>query len=150
DIGAGGGYFSLRFAEVVGKEGIVYAIDTNPGFLEFIRDSAKEKGLDNIRTILTKESVPVLTEKVDLIFTRNVYHHLSNRVEYFKTLKGVLKPSGRISIIEYRRGGLFRRTFGHYVPQETIVEEMGEAGYQVTEKYDFLPEQSFTIFSLEE
>jgi len=148
DIGAGGGYFSLRFAEVVGKEGIVYAIDTDPGFLEFIMDSAKEKNLDNIKTILAKENEPLLVEKVDLIFTRSVYHHLPNRVEYFRTLKGKLKPAGRISIIEYRRGGLFRRSFGHYVPQDTIVKEMEEAGYQVAKKFNFLPEQSFTIFSL--
>jgi arsenite methyltransferase len=150
DIGAGGGYFSLRFAEAVGKEGIVYAIDTEQGLLEFIRDNAKEKGLDNIKTILAKESGLVLAEKVDLIFTRNAYHHLSNRVEYFRALKSTLKPAGRISIIEYRRGGTFRRIFGHFVPQDTIVKEMEEAGYQVTETFGFLPEQSFTIFSLKE
>ncbi|RLE07622.1 hypothetical protein DRJ00_07785, partial [Candidatus Aerophobetes bacterium] len=46
DIGAGGGYFSLRFAEMVGKKGKVYALDTNPGFLEFIKNSAKEKKLN--------------------------------------------------------------------------------------------------------
>ena len=32
DIGAGGGYFSLRFAEAVGKDGRVFAVDTNPKF----------------------------------------------------------------------------------------------------------------------
>jgi len=30
DIGAGGGYFSLRFAEIIGGEGKVYVVDTNP------------------------------------------------------------------------------------------------------------------------
>ncbi len=33
DIGAGGGYFSLRFAEIVGKKGRVFAVDTNQKFL---------------------------------------------------------------------------------------------------------------------
>ena len=37
DIGAGGGYFSLRFAEIVEEEGKVCAVDTNPKFLEFIQ-----------------------------------------------------------------------------------------------------------------
>ena len=53
DIGAGGGYFSLRFAEAVGKDGVVFAVDTNSGFLKFIKERAKEKGLDNVETILT-------------------------------------------------------------------------------------------------
>jgi precorrin-6B methylase 2 len=32
DIGAGGGYFSIRFAEAVGRDGRVFAVDTNPKF----------------------------------------------------------------------------------------------------------------------
>ena len=32
DIGAGGGYFSLRFAEIVGENGRVFAVDTNQNF----------------------------------------------------------------------------------------------------------------------
>jgi len=43
DIGAGGGYFSLRFAEAVGKQGVVYAIDTDSGKIEFVRRSVAEK-----------------------------------------------------------------------------------------------------------
>jgi len=150
DIGTGGGYFSLRFADAVGKEGEVYAVDTNPGFLEFIRNSAMEKGLNNVKTVLSAEDKLTLPEKsLDFVFLRNVYHHLSNRVEYFRNLKESLKPEGKIIIIEYKRGGLFsfRRIFGHYVPREIIVEEMNEAGYQLKQSYDFLPKQSFAIFS---
>lgn len=151
DIGAGGGYFSLRFANAVKRKGEVYAIDTNPEFLEFVGNSVEEKGLNNVKTILTTEDKLILPEKtLDLIFMRNVYHHLPNRVEYFKNLAGILKPGGKIVIIEYKRGGLFsfHRIFRHYVQQETIVKEMDEAGYQLKENFDFLPEQSFTIFSL--
>jgi len=151
DIGAGGGYFSQRFADAVGRKGKVYAVDTNPEFLEFIRNSAEEKGLNNVKTILATEDKLILSQKsLDFIFMRNVYHHLPNRVEYFKNLTGILKPDGKIVIIEYKRGGLFsfHRIFGHYVLQETIVNEMGEAGYRLKENFDFLPEQSFTIFAM--
>lgn len=151
DIGAGGGYFSLRFADAVGKEGQVYAVDTNPGFLEFIRNSAIEKRLNNVKTVLATEDKFNLPEKsLNFIFLRNVYHHLPNRVEYFINLTRLLKPGGKVVIIEYKRGGLFsfRRIFGHYVSREIIVEEMNEAGYQLKQSYDFLPKQSFAIFSL--
>jgi precorrin-6B methylase 2 len=43
DVGAGGGYLSLKFAEAVGKQGAVYAVDTDSGKIEFIRRSAAEK-----------------------------------------------------------------------------------------------------------
>ena len=84
---------------------------------------------------------------------RNVCHHLPNRVEYFKKLKGALKSRGRIAIIEYKAGGgrfSFHRKFGHYVPKEVLKAEMKEAGYQLEKDLDFLPEQSFVIFSLAE
>ncbi len=48
DIGAGGGYFSLRFAKIVGQEGKVYAVDASPDLLEFIKKSSK-KHLHNCR-----------------------------------------------------------------------------------------------------
>jgi len=150
DIGAGGGYFSLSFAEAVGRKGRVFAVDTNSGFLEFIKESTKERGLDNVETFLATEDGMTLPESVNLIFMRNVCHHISNRVEYFTKLKEKLKPEGRIAIIEYKRGGgfSFHRMFGHFVPKEIIVAEMNKAGYRLKENFDFLPEQSFTIFSL--
>ena len=154
DIGAGGGYFSLRFAEAVGKDGRLFAVDTNPKFLEFIENSAKEKGLDNVETVLTAEDKPTLPEKsMDLIFMRNVCHHLPNRVEYFKRLRSTLTPSGRIAIIDYRAGGgrfSFHRKFGHYVPKQILIAEMKEARYRLEKDLNFLPEQSFVIFSLAE
>jgi len=150
DIGAGGGYFSLRFAELVGREGKVLAVDTNSGFLEFIKNSAEEKGLDNVETVLATENGLTLPENVDLVFMRNVCHHIPNRPEYFRKLKDFLKPGGRIATVEYRNAKhlSFRGMFGHYVPKETIIKEMDEAGYQLQKDLDFLPEQTFTIFSL--
>ena len=151
DIGAGGGYFCLRFAEAVGGEGRVYAVDTDLKFLEFIRRCAEERRLLNVETVLATEERLALPERsLDSVFTRNVFHHLTNRVEYFRELSHLLKPEGRVAIIEYRRGKpfTFRGIFGHSVPRETIIREMNEAGYQVKQEFDFLPEQSFTIFSL--
>jgi len=153
DIGAGGGYFSLRFADAVGSMGRVYAVDTNPEFLKYIRNMAGEEGLSNLVTILVTQHNPLSLpeESVDLVFIRNVYHHLSNRAKYFRDLRKVLKPKGKVAIIEYKRdGGIlsFRKLFGHYLPKETIVKEMTEAGYQLEEDFDFLPEQSFTVFRI--
>jgi arsenite methyltransferase len=150
DIGAGGGYFSLRFAEAVGREGRVFAVDTNSGFSEFIKESAKERGLDNVETVLAAKDGLTLPESVDLVFMRNVCHHIPNRVEYFTKLKEILKPDGRIAIIEYKsaRRFSFHGMFGHYVPRKIIVDEMIKAGYRLEEDLDFLPEQSFTIYSL--
>jgi predicted methyltransferase len=150
DLGAGGGYFSLRFAEAVGKQGAVYAVDTDSGKIEFIRKNAAEKGLGNVQVVLADKESVTLPEKIDLIFLRNVYHHISNRVEYFAKLRDSLKPDGRIAIVEHNPGGRFsfHRIFERRVARETIVEEMTKAGYGLAESIDFVPEQSFTVFFL--
>lgn len=150
DIGAGGGYFSLRFAEVVGRKGKVHAVDTNQGFLEFIKNTAKEKKLNNIVTLLATEKKLDLPEKsLDFIFMRNVTHHISNRIKYFEDLKQFLKQNGKIIVLEYKptKSFSFRGMFGHHVPKETIAKEMKKAGYLLEKEFDFLPEQHFTIYS---
>ena len=148
DIGSGGGYFTLRFAEIVGEEGKVYAVDTDEKLLEFVNSNAKQKGLNNIVTVLVKDKLELPKESLDLVFMRNVTHHIPNRVSYFKELKRFLKPYGKVVIIEYKKGKpfTFRGMFGHYVAKEVIIREMEEAGYVLEKEFDFLPEQHFTIY----
>jgi len=147
DIGAGGGYFSLRFAEIVGKNGLVFAVDANQKFLEYIKNEARKKGLENVETIQVSEEKLDLPEKsLDLIFMRNVCHHLRDRVEYFRKLGHFLKPYGKVAIIERSKPLTLHGIFGHYVPRETIIKEMEEAGFIVKQEFDFLPNQSFIIF----
>jgi arsenite methyltransferase len=150
DIGAGGGYFSLRFAEVVAKTGRVFSVDVNPEFLKFIKTTAKEKGLGNLEVVHATESGLSLPENVDLVFMRNVCHHIRDRTRYFSKLKKILRADGRVAILEYRKGKkfTFRGLFGHHVPKTTIIKEMTQAGFKLEEDLDFLSEQSFTIFSI--
>lgn len=74
DIGAGGGYFSLRFAEIVEEEGRVYAVDTKPEFLEYVKNSAKERGLNNIMPILVKEDRLNLPKKAWISYSCVMSH----------------------------------------------------------------------------
>jgi arsenite methyltransferase len=149
DIGSGGGYFSLQFARRVGESGRVYAVDTESRFLDFIKRQAEEQGLDNVAFVLAAEDEVELPEAgLDLIFTRDAFHHLPEPAAYFRNLKRFLKPGGRVAIIDYRprRGLSFANLFGHYTPEETILQALGEAGYAVVESFDFLPRQSFNVF----
>jgi len=152
DIGSGGGYFTYRFAKAVGDKGKVYAVDTNQEFLAFIKKQATEQGLTNIVTLFTASEKPNLPKHTfDYVFMRNMTHHLTNRVEYFQRLKETLKPDGKIAIVEYDgRGGFFsfHKRHRHFVPQKILHEELEQAGYSIQKSYDFLSEQSFTIFSM--
>jgi ubiquinone/menaquinone biosynthesis C-methylase UbiE len=151
DIGSGGGYYAQRFAQAVGNKGHVYAVDTNPEFLKYLSQEARERGLDNITTLLVTGGASGLAARsLDLVFMRNVHHHLPNRIEYFKKLREALKPDGKVAIIEHDGRGFLNlfRLFGRFTSQETIVEEMTAAGFQAIKRPDILSKQSFTIFGL--
>ncbi|MBN3033857.1 MAG: class I SAM-dependent methyltransferase [Candidatus Saganbacteria bacterium] len=150
DYGAGGGYFALRFAELVGPAGEVVALDKDREHLRLIERLGQARGLNNVKTAPAGAASTLPGSHFDLIFMRNVYHHLTDRVALLAGLKTKLKTNGRLAIVEYKPGGSlfhFRRFFGHNVPQEKIVSEAERAGYKKTAEYSFLPEQSFTVYS---
>jgi arsenite methyltransferase len=150
DIGSGGGFFTILLSAQVGTNGKVYAVDTNKDFLEFITRQVTKQKITNITTVpATEHTIPLPAHSIDLIFARNVYHHLQNRIVYFSEAKQLLAPKGRVAIVEHVPEGSrlsFHRRCGHNVPKETIIQEMGKAGYRVSASFDFLPTQSFTIF----
>jgi ubiquinone/menaquinone biosynthesis C-methylase UbiE len=149
DIGSGGGYFTLAFAKKAGKTGRVYAVDVKPKYLDFIRRKAAREGLDNISTVLGKGGeMDLPLAGLNLVFARNVFHHLPAPADYFSNIKKYLKPGGRVAIIEHRpkRGFNFVVLFKHYTPGETVIQEMETAGYTLMRSFDFLPDQTFTLF----
>lgn len=143
DIGAGGGYFSVLMARAVAPTGIIYAVDISPKSIRYIRQYARMMGARNVITILASSTNPGLKKKsVDLIFLRNTYHHIGNRVPYFKRLRKALNPGGRVVIIDYHP-----RIYPNHSTRESIIYgEMAAAGYRRISRYTFLSRQNFNIF----
>jgi arsenite methyltransferase len=147
DLGSGGGYFSLKFSNEVGESGKVYSIDTNQKSLEYIESNANKQHINNIKIVNAHENELFLEEKVDIIFLRNVFHHLPQQDEYFKNIRQFLRKDGKVIIIEHKKKGFsFVSLFGHNTPEEVIIDTMNNAGFILYKKFDFLPTQSFTIF----
>jgi ubiquinone/menaquinone biosynthesis C-methylase UbiE len=151
DIGSGGGYFTLEFAKRVGSRGKVYAVDTQLKNLDFIKYQSKREGLDNIDFMLATEDKTNLPEAcLDLVFARNVFHHLPEPAKYFSNLKRFLKPGGKVAIIEHKpKGGFsFVAMFRHYTPAVVVLREMEGAGYFLVQSFNFLSAQTFNLFGV--
>lgn len=148
DIGSGGGYFTLEFAKRVGKSGKVYAVDTKQENLDYVKAQSEREGINNVVTVLADDEIGLPEKSVDLVFMRNVVHHLPEPATYFADLKRFLKSDSRVAIIDYKKGGGFSFTqlFGHYIEEAVLLDEMERAGYDAMARFDFLPEQSFNIF----
>ncbi len=106
DIGAGSGYYSSRMAELVGKSGIVYAVDAQPEMLDILRLQMKQQMVSNVRPVLGTETDPKLPAgALDLALMVDVYHEFEYPYEMLAAIVKALKPGGRVVFVEFRGGG---------------------------------------------
>lgn len=153
DIGAGGGYYTFQFAKRVGGKGKVFAVDSNSDLLGYIDAKIKLSKIQNVVTVNCDEKGFSLPDtSCDLMFMRNVFHHISDAVSYFQNIKMNLSPQGRIAIIEWSPStrGIYVSHAKHFTPEIEIYQRMKAAGFQHIETYSFLHKQSFNIFKAEE
>ncbi len=147
NIGSGGGFFALKFSNVVGTDEKVYAIDNDKSKLEFI----KKYNLNNIETIHTPDNtIQLKSSSVDMFFGRNSFHHIPNPIQYFKKLNPFLKLKGRIVIIDYIKTDKinFINLFGHSSKEDYIISSMKDAGYRHLTYHNLSKNESFNIFEI--
>ena len=145
DIGAGTGYFSVRFAHML-PQGRVYGVDTEPGMVKHLAERAKREGLKNVTAVAGKPGDPRLPEKADVIILVDVYHHVEDRERYFRQLQNSLKPGGRIAIIDFRMDSPVGPPKSARIEPDRVKAELKRAGYALTQEHTFLPNQYFLVF----
>jgi predicted methyltransferase len=149
EIGVGGGYFISRIAERIGRSGLVYGVDTEPAFIQNLHELNKQTPYQNIKPILFRNIDDVLSIEtpIDAVFTRNAYHHMRNRTEYFKGILPILKPGCMIAIIDYNEYPFsLLRILGHFTRKEEIIREQKDAGNDLSDDVRMFKKQSFLIF----
>ena len=152
DVGAGSGYFTRRFAKVVGETGKVLAVDVEQKMLDYNKQELEKQGLANrVGFVLVKPDDPALSENsVDLVFLCNTYHHVEHHGDYWAQIKSALKPNGRVVIVDYyhdERSGKLGFSKHHLVPRERVIENMEKAGLSFLKEHTFLPRQYFLEFN---
>jgi arsenite methyltransferase len=147
DIGAGGGYFTWHLADAVGPQGIVYAVDTAETGLDIIRRDLQARGVKNVVPIRADAMDPKLPGPVDLVFSCDTYHHMRDRIAYFRSLARSLTADGRVAILDFHPHGFFSGVLGHGTAAEEVRREMEAAGYRRIADFDFIERQHFQMFS---
>ena len=91
DIGSATGYFPVRFAKVV-PQGKVIGVDVEKDMVDYLNDRAQKEGINNLISILGEFHDPKIPEPADIVFICNTYHHIDDRVTYFKNIKSIFRP----------------------------------------------------------
>jgi ubiquinone/menaquinone biosynthesis C-methylase UbiE len=101
DLGCGPGFFSIEIAKMLIDSGKVIAADLQEGMLEKVNKKIKGTELERRITIHKCEDNKIgITENVDFVLAFYVIHEVPNQDKLFGELKSILKPDGKIYIIE--------------------------------------------------
>lgn len=151
DIGAGTGLFTRMFADAVGQEGKVFAVDIAPEFLDYIQKTTRAAGQRNVETVLCKpDSTELPPDSVDVAFICDTYHHFEFPLKTMASLHRALKSGGRVILIDFRRvkGVSTEWVMGHVrAGQEVFEAEILQAGFRkVREERETLKENYLVAF----
>jgi ubiquinone/menaquinone biosynthesis C-methylase UbiE len=146
DIGAGTGYFTVRLAKAATRPK-VYAVDIEPRMVDYVRQRAAKEGLTQVVALQASATSPNLPEPVDVVLVVDTYHHIPNRPAYFRELRKSMKPSGRLAIIDFRKGAPSGPPEEFRFTPEQITAELKQAGFSLQAQHDFLPRQLFLIYT---
>ena len=133
DIGAGGGWFSVRAARRVGPDGRVYAEDINPHAVESIHERAEREHLPEIVPVLGTPDDPKLApDSLDAAVMLRVYHEVAHPPLLLEVLHHALKPGGRLGVIDHAGNGA-----DHGINAEVVRAEVERNGFRFVGLYDF-------------
>ncbi|MGI8468568.1 MAG: class I SAM-dependent methyltransferase [Pyrinomonadaceae bacterium] len=142
DIGAGGGWFSVRAAKRVGNSGKVFAVEISQDDLNFIDERAKKENLPNIQTVLGAEDNPKLPENsIDAVLILKTYHEIAQPVKELENLRPSLKKDALVGVIDRSGNGA-----DHGVNKETVIDEFKRAGFSLVDQYDFVKPDGMDYF----
>ena len=155
DVGSGSGYFTFRFSDIVGDTGKVYAIETNPLHLDFLRGYVSDYHVSNVEIVESSFSgigLPPET-KVDVVFMCSLYHNVYaaftdyERDQFVGSIRSALREGGRLIIVD---NDLVPEDdipyHGPYICKDLVRAQLWYYGFRMVESYQFTPQRYVLVF----
>jgi ubiquinone/menaquinone biosynthesis C-methylase UbiE len=128
DLGCGPGFFSIEIAKMLLDSGKVIAADIQEGMLEKVNKKIKGTELERRIEIHKCEDTKIgISENVDFILAFYMIHEVPNQEILFGELKSILKPDGKIYIIE-PKFHVSKKSF------EVMIDSIKNIGFKVIDR----------------
>ena len=132
DIGAGEGYYTIRLAARVGKDGRVLAEDIVAGVRDSLAERVARERLDNVSVRLGEPANPKLPDaSFDRVLMVHMYHEIEQPYEFLWRMRPSLKPDGLVVVVDANR-----LTQNHGTPPALLKCELGAVGYSLVDMVD--------------
>jgi ubiquinone/menaquinone biosynthesis C-methylase UbiE len=127
DIGAGEGYYTIRLAARVGKEGRVLAQDIVPAVRDALAERVGREQLNKVSVKLGAPDNPMLpANSFDRILMIHMYHEIGSPYAFLWHLRPALAKGGQVIIVDADRP-----TQEHGTPSQLLQCEFSAVGYRL-------------------
>jgi ubiquinone/menaquinone biosynthesis C-methylase UbiE len=142
DIGCGTGTLAIAAKPQVGPAGAVSGVDASPEMLARAERKARRLGLEVSFKNGSAQCLPFRATQFDVVLSTMMLHHLpkSARREMAGEVRRVLKPGGRVLVIDFGRTSqnktsIFDHIHGRHgrVDLEEVVDLLSSAGLRISE-----------------
>ena len=149
DIGAGGGWFTIRLASRVGPNGLVYAEDVQPQMIESIKRRVSRAQLSNVRFVSGTTLDPKLPAPVDAVLMVEVYYEMEQPRVMLRNIARALRPDGLIGIVEYKKDGGWGPgpPMDERVDPSRVIADADAVGLRLVPRDTYLPYQYLLVFA---
>ena len=158
DVGCGPGYFTFKFSDIVGETGRVYASETNPRHLSFLRKYVAENGINNVEVVESSFNGIGLPEdiRVDVVYMCSLYHNVyaaftdAEREEFVESIRHALGQNGnRLVIVDNDLvTGEDLPYHGPYINKDLIVSQLWYYGFELENSFQFTPQRYVLVFKM--
>lgn len=148
EIGAGGGWFTIRLSRRVGQNGVVFAEDIQPAVFEALRRRVQNEGLRNVQTVLGTATDPKLPDgRLDAALIVDVFHEMEDPVALLTNVARALKPQGCLGVVDFSAGeGGPGPDSGERADPEIVIRTATTAGLKLNKREALPPFQYFLVF----
>ena len=139
DIGAGTAFFSRAFLSQFSCS-TIYACDLSEVMLDWIREHVTPDHPGIIPVKSGESTLPIEDGTADLVFMIALHHELENPLQMLKEALRLLKPGGKILIIDWLKKEMDQGPALKIrcTPQE-VTEQLVQTGFSDTRIHDDLP-----------
>ena len=153
DLGCGNlAYYAMGASKIVGKKGIVYAVDILKNVLGAVEARAKSEGLENLKTVWSNLEMVGATNipagSLDAIFVHNVLFQSSGHEGFLKETARLLKSGGKLMIIDWKKTGApFGPPVGDRPDPEAVKALAAKNSFTIAEEFEAGPYHWGMIFT---
>jgi ubiquinone/menaquinone biosynthesis C-methylase UbiE len=143
DLGSGPGFFTIPMAQIVGENGLVYAVDSNEHMLDCLKKNIVKSGVNSKVIKIVKSDVchtGIPKESIDLVLFANFLHEVDDRKAFFQEVRRIYKLTANIVDVDWKK-----IQTEHGPPLESRLSEyeanqiLSESGFTVVKQTDAGP-----------